>query len=236
MEKVVHISKGLIEQQGVTVLQNVNVAIKPKEFVYLIGKTGSGKSSFLKMLYGELPLIEGEGNVSEYDMQKLRRKEIPLLRRKIGIVFQDFQLLTDRTVMKNLLFVMSATGWKKKKLMELRGEKVLKLVGVGGKGDRMPHELSGGEQQRVAIARALLNKPELILADEPTGNLDPETSEEIMRLMFAIANEGTAVLMATHDMTLVEKFPGRVLRVVDGTVKEIASMNQFDPFAELSDA
>jgi cell division transport system ATP-binding protein len=236
MEKVVHISKGLIEQQGVTVLQNVNVAIKPKEFVYLIGKTGSGKSSFLKMLYGELPLIEGEGNVSEYDMQKLRRKEIPLLRRKIGIVFQDFQLLTDRTVMKNLLFVMSATGWKKKKLMELRGEEVLKLVGVGGKGDRMPHELSGGEQQRVAIARALLNKPELILADEPTGNLDPETSEEIMRLMFAIANEGTAVLMATHDMTLVEKFPGRVLRVVDGTVKEIASMNQFDPFAELSDA
>ena len=236
MEKVVHISKGLIEQQGVTVLQNVNVAIKPKEFVYLIGKTGSGKSSFLKMLYGELPLIEGEGNVSEYDMQKLRRKEIPLLRRKIGIVFQDFQLLTDRTVMKNLLFVMSATGWKKKKLMELRGEEVLKLVGVGGKGDRMPHELSGGEQQRVAIARALLNKPELILADEPTGNLDPETSEEIMRIMFAIANEGTAVLMATHDMTLVEKFPGRVLRVVDGTVKEIASMNQFDPFAELSDA
>ena len=236
MEKVVHISKGLIEQQGVTVLQNVNVAIKPKEFVYLIGKTGSGKSSFLKMLYGELPLIEGEGNVSEYDMQKLRRKEIPLLRRKIGIVFQDFQLLTDRTVMKNLLFVMSATGWKKKKLMELRGEEVLKLVGVGGKGDRMPHELSGGEQQRVAIARALLNKPELILADEPTGNLDPETSEEIMRLMFAIANEGTAVLMATHDMTLVEKFPGRVLRVVDGTVKEIASMNQFNPFAELSDA
>jgi cell division transport system ATP-binding protein len=236
MEKVVHISKGLIEQQGVTVLQNVNVAIKPKEFVYLIGKTGSGKSSFLKMLYGELPLIEGEGNVSEYDMQKLRRKEIPLLRRKIGIVFQDFQLLTDRTVMKNLLFVMSATGWKKKKLMELRGEEVLKLVGVGGKGDRMPHELSGGEQQRVAIARALLNNPELILADEPTGNLDPETSEEIMRLMFAIANEGTAVLMATHDMTLVEKFPGRVLRVVDGTVKEIASMNQFDPFAELSDA
>lgn len=235
MEKVVHISKGLIEQQGVAVLQNVNVAIKPKEFVYLIGKTGSGKSSFLKMLYGELPLIEGEGNVSEYDMQKLRRKEIPLLRRKIGIVFQDFQLLTDRTVMKNLLFVMSATGWKKKKLMELRGEEVLKLVGVGGKGDRMPHELSGGEQQRVAIARALLNKPELILADEPTGNLDPETSEEIMRLMFAIANEGTAVLMATHDMTLVEKFPGRVLRVVDGTVKEIASMNQFDPFAELSD-
>lgn len=236
MEKVVHISKGLIEQQGVTVLQNVNVAIKPKEFVYLIGKTGSGKSSFLKMLYGELPLIEGEGNVSEYDMQKLKRKEIPLLRRKIGIVFQDFQLLTDRTVMKNLLFVMSATGWKKNKLMELRGEEVLKLVGVGGKGDRMPHELSGGEQQRVAIARALLNKPELILADEPTGNLDPETSEEIMRLMFAIANEGTAVLMATHDMTLVEKFPGRVLRVVDGTVKEIASMNQFDPFAELSDA
>lgn len=236
MEKVVHISKGLIEQQGVTVLQNVNVAIKPKEFVYLIGKTGSGKSSFLKMLYGELPLIEGEGNVSEYDMQKLKRKEIPLLRRKIGIVFQDFQLLTDRTVMKNLLFVMSATGWKKKKLMELRGEEVLKLVGVGGKGDRMPHELSGGEQQRVAIARALLNNPELILADEPTGNLDPETSEEIMRLLFAIANEGTAVLMATHDMTLVEKFPGRVLRVVDGTVKEIASMNQFDPFAELSDA
>ncbi len=231
VEKVVHIQNARIEQQKVTVLREINVEIAQKEFVYLIGKTGTGKSSFLKMLYGELLMQEGSGSVAGFAMENLRKKDVPLLRRKIGIVFQDFQLLTDRSVMKNLLFVLKATGWKDKRLMEQRALDVLRMVGVEEKAYRMPHELSGGEQQRVAIARALLNQPELILADEPTGNLDPETSEEIMRLMLAIAQEGTAVLMATHDMGLVEKFPGRVLRVTDGTIKEISSIDRFDPFS-----
>ncbi len=231
MEKVVHIQNARIEQQKVTVLREINVEIAKKEFVYLIGKTGTGKSSFLKMLYGELLMQEGSGSAAGFDMENLRKKDVPLLRRKIGIVFQDFQLLTDRSVIKNLHFVLKATGWKDKRLMEQRALDVLRMVGVEEKAYRMPHELSGGEQQRVAIARALLNQPELILADEPTGNLDPETSEEIMRLMLAIAQEGTAVLMATHDMGLVEKFPGRVLRVTDGTIKEISSIDRFDPFS-----
>ena len=231
VEKVVHIQNARIEQQKVTVLREINVEIAQKEFVYLIGKTGTGKSSFLKMLYGELLMQEGSGSAAGFAMENLRKKDVPLLRRKIGIVFQDFQLLTDRSVIKNLHFVLKATGWKDKRLMEQRALDVLRMVGVEEKAYRMPHELSGGEQQRVAIARALLNQPELILADEPTGNLDPETSEEIMRLMLAIAQEGTAVLMATHDMGLVEKFPGRVLRVTDGTIKEISSIDRFDPFS-----
>ncbi len=230
MSEVIQIKDGRIEQQKITVLKEVNVNIVAKEFVYLIGKTGTGKSTFLKMLYGALPLVEGEGTVVGYDMRKLKKKDIPFLRRKIGIVFQDFQLLMDRSVMKNLLFVLRATGWKKKKLMENRALEVLAMVGIKEKAYRMPHELSGGEQQRVAIARALLNKPEMILADEPTGNLDPETSEEIMKLMIAISKEGTSILMATHDMTLVEKFPGRVLRVENSTINEIASINEFNPF------
>ncbi len=213
------------------VLENINVSLSEKEFVYLIGKTGSGKSSFLKLLYGELPIASGEGTVSAFTLNNLKRSSIPLLRRKIGIVFQDFQLLTDRTVMKNLHFVMRSTGWKKKKEMNERALEVLKLVGVDHKANNMPHELSGGEQQRVAIARALINKPELILADEPTGNLDPETSEEIMKLLKAIANEGTTILMATHDLGLVEKFPGRVLRVENNTIKEVESIGNFDPFS-----
>ena len=233
VEKVVHIQNGRIEQQKVSVLREINVDIAKKEFVYLIGKTGTGKSSFLKMLYGELALQEGSGSVAGFTMENLRKKDVPMLRRKIGIVFQDFQLLTDRSVIKNLHFVLQATGWKDKRLMEQRALDVLRMVGVEEKAYRMPHELSGGEQQRVAIARALLNQPNLILADEPTGNLDPETSEEIMRLMLAIAQEGTAVLMATHDMNLVEKFPGRVLRVTDGTIKEISSINRFDPFTAI---
>lgn len=230
MEKVIDISNGEVFQRKSLVLKDLNVAVSEKEFIYLIGKTGSGKSSFLKMLYGELPLAEGEGKVAGFDLKKLRKKEIPLLRRKIGIVFQDFQLLTDRSVMKNLHFVMRATGWKKRKNMDERGLEVLKMVGVADKAKRMPHELSGGEQQRVAIARALINNPEIILADEPTGNLDPETSEEIMKLLIAIANEGTSLLMATHDMSLVEKFPGRVLRVENTSIKEIDSLNRFNPF------
>lgn len=235
MGNIIEIRNGKILQKGVTVLRNVNVEIHTDEFVYLIGKTGSGKSSLLKALYGELTLDEGTGTVAGFNIVTLRRKEIPDLRRSIGIVFQDFQLLTDRTVQENLLFVMGASGWKDKRLMNARAEEVLGMVGLRGKGNSMPFALSGGEQQRVSIARALLNKPKLILADEPTGNLDPETSGEIMELLIAIAKEqGASVLMATHDMSMVEKFPGRILKVEEGTVREINTMHRFDPFTQFS--
>ncbi|MCC5923298.1 MAG: ATP-binding cassette domain-containing protein [Crocinitomicaceae bacterium] len=227
---VIQIENGEVHQKGALVLGGLNVNIAPKEFVYLIGKTGTGKSSFLKMLYGELPLISGSGQVADFDLVKLKKKDVPILRRNIGIVFQDFQLLMDRSVMKNLLFVLKATGWKKKKLMEDRALEVLRMVGVADKAANLPHELSGGEQQRVAIARALLNGPKLILADEPTGNLDPETSQEIMKLLKAIANEGTAILMATHDLNLVDQFPGRVLRVEHKTINEVMGITEFNPF------
>lgn len=235
MENVIDIKNGVIEQNNVMVLKDVNVSIKPNEFVYLIGKTGSGKSSLLKTLYGELRLSEGTGNVDEFDLNKLRKKDIPNLRRKIGIVFQDFQLLTDRSIKDNLLFVMGASGWKDKRLKEKRALEVLQLVGLESKLNTMPFALSGGEQQRVAIARSLINRPSLILADEPTGNLDPETSEEIMRLLLAISKEeNTAILMATHDMSMVEKYPGRILRVENNTVREVNTINQFDPFTTFS--
>jgi cell division transport system ATP-binding protein len=235
MGNIIEIKNGKILQKGIPVLKNVNVEIHSDEFVYLIGKTGSGKSSLLKTLYGELTLDEGTGNVAGFNIVSLRRKEIPDLRRSIGIVFQDFQLLTDRSVQQNLLFVMGASGWKDKRLMNARAEEVLAMVGLRGKGNSMPFALSGGEQQRVSIARALLNKPKLILADEPTGNLDPETSGEIMELMIAIAKEqGASVLMATHDMSMVEKYPGRILKVEDGTVREINTINRFDPFTQFS--
>lgn len=233
MGNIIEIREGKILQKGIPVLENVNVEINEDEFVYLIGKTGSGKSSLLKTLYGELSLDEGSGSVAGFDLVSLKRKQIPELRRNLGIVFQDFQLLTDRSVLKNLIFVMGASGWKDKKLMNSRAEEVLTMVGLKGKGEAMPFALSGGEQQRVSIARALLNKPKLILADEPTGNLDPETSGEVMELFIAVAKEqGATVLMATHDMSMVEKFPGRILRVEEGTVREINTMNQFDPFSE----
>ena len=231
MGKVVHIKNGGIRQSGALVLSDIQFDLEDNEFVYLIGKTGSGKSSLLKTIYGELKLSEGEGAIADFNLSKLSKKDIPMLRRRIGIVFQDFQLLTDRTVFSNLLFVLGATGWVDKKLMNNRATDVLRLVGLEGKANSMPHALSGGEQQRVAIARALLNKPELILADEPTGNLDPETSEEIMRLLLAVAKEEkSAVIMATHDMSMVEKFPGRVVRVENGKMKEVNNMNSFDPF------
>ena len=214
-------------------MKDINVEIHSEEFVYLIGKTGSGKSSLLKALYGELGLANGSGSIAGFDLNKLKKKDIPNLRRNIGIVFQDFQLLTDRSVLKNLMFVMGASGWKDKTLMASRAKEVLQLVGLEQKIDTMPFALSGGEQQRISIARSLLNKPQLILADEPTGNLDPETSEEIMRLLIAVAKEEkAAILMATHDMTMVEKYPGRILKVEDATVKEVSAKNQFDPFKE----
>lgn len=231
VEKVIDIHNGKIYQQDHLVLFDVDLELKKGEFVFLIGKTGSGKSSLLKTLYGEATLADGTGSVAGFDLRKLKRKHVPFLRRKIGIVFQDFQLLMDRTVMENLVFVMRATGWKGKKAMEQRGMEVLNLIGLGEKAYRMPHELSGGEQQRISIARALINKPEIILADEPTGNLDPDTSKEIMQLLVAIAGEGTAVLMATHDLSLMEQFGGRVIRVEEGKIKTLTTMKDFDPFS-----
>lgn len=234
MEQIIRIQNGKILQGNSIVIKDINFELKGDELVYLIGKTGSGKSSLLKMLYGELLLGEGSGEVVGFDLPTLKKKHVPLLRRKLGIVFQDFQLLTDRTVGENLKFVMGATGWSDKKLMDKRAMEVLQLVGLETKINTKPHALSGGEQQRISIARALLNKPSLILADEPTGNLDPETSEEIMQLLIAVAKEEkSAVLMATHDMTIVEKFPGRVVRVENGELKEVNTLNRFNPFETL---
>ena len=221
MSKVINISNAKIYQAKKLVIDNVWLSIELGEFVYLIGKTGSGKSSLLKTLYAEIPLEEGEGLVADYNLRRLATAEIPFLRRKIGIVFQDFQLLMDRTVIQNLYFVLGATGWTDKALIHKRALSVLQLVGVEQKANDFPHALSGGEQQRVSIARALLNQPQLLLADEPTGNLDPETSEEIMQLLIAVAKEeNTAILMATHDMAVVNKFKGRIIRVEDGELKE----------------
>lgn len=231
MEQVISLKNCTIRQQDRDVLSAVNLDLIENDIIYLIGRTGTGKSSLLKLLYGELLLAEGEGSVVGFDLRSLSKNDIPMLRRKIGIVFQDFQLLTDRTVYENLGFVLKATGWIDKQLIEVRIKEVLAIVGLENKLHTMPHALSGGEQQRVTIARALLNKPELILADEPTGNLDPETSEEIMRVLMAIAQEQkTAVLMATHDMSLVEKFPHRVMRVENNTLKEVEGMANFNPF------
>lgn len=209
-----------IHQGDHLVLQDVNFSLKKGEFVYLIGATGSGKSSLLKTLYGDLPLQNGQGHIAGMRLENLKDREIPFLRRKLGIVFQDFQLLTDRSVKDNLLFVLKATGWKDKKAIDARIEEVLTKVGMAAKGYKMPHQLSGGEQQRVAIARALLNNPEVILADEPTGNLDPGTSEEIMILLKDICAQERAMLMATHDYALILKFPSRTLRCKDGFLTE----------------
>ncbi|MBQ2046951.1 MAG: ATP-binding cassette domain-containing protein [Muribaculaceae bacterium] len=215
MEPIVKYSNVEILRKEHLVLKNVSFELHEGEFLYLIGKVGSGKSSLLKSMYSEIPIESGEAQVFDYNLAKIKKKHIPMLRREIGIVFQDFQLLTDRNVYDNLRFVLEATGWKKTQEIDARIEEVLKQVGMLNKNYKMPHELSGGEQQRIVIARALLNSPRLILADEPTGNLDPSTSEQIVNHLHEIAKNGTAVVMATHNLSLMEQFPGRVLRCED---------------------
>jgi cell division transport system ATP-binding protein len=218
-EIVVQLRGANIYQGSSLILQDVNFTIERGEFVYLVGKTGTGKSSLLKTLYGELPLREGTGSVVGFDLREIDWKKVPYLRRNLGVVFQDFQLLTDRNVHENLKFVLKATGWKDEKLMEEKINDVLDKVGLRSKGFKMPFEMSGGEQQRVDIARALLNSPKLILADEPTGNLDPETSDEIMQLLIHIAKDyGTAVVMATHDFIVINRYPARMLKTERGKV------------------
>ncbi len=224
-DKVISIQNVSIYQHKTLVLEQLNFDIHPGEFVYLIGKTGAGKSSLLKTLYGELPLMQGQISIAGIELLNLKRKEIPTLRRQLGIVFQDFQLLTDRSVHENLRFVLKATGWKNKDDIQKRIEEVLGLVGLPTKDFKMPHELSGGEQQRVVIARALLNKPAIILADEPTGNLDPDTSQDIMKLLINISKEQhTAILMATHDYMIIERFPARLLKCEGGKVIDLGGI------------
>lgn len=203
------------------VLKNVNFQLEEGQFVYLIGRVGSGKSSLMKTMYAEVPIEMGEARIFDYDLSAIRRKDVPMLRRQIGVAFQDFQLLSDRSVYDNLLFVLKATGWKNKTDIDERINEVLSEVGMEHKSYKMPHELSGGEQQRIAIARALLNRPKLILADEPTGNLDQETGHQIMSLLHRICAEGTAVIMATHNIQLTEDFPARVVKCEDKNVIEL---------------
>ncbi len=225
-EPIIQLRSLSVFQRKNLVLSNVNLTIHKGEFAYLIGKTGSGKSSLLKTLYAELPVLEGEASVAGFNLKQLKQQDVPFLRRRLGIVFQDFQLLEDRTVHENLLFVLKATSWKDKKLMDQRIHEVLLQVDLVSRSFKMPHQLSGGEQQRVAIARALLNNPEVILADEPTGNLDPETSNGIMRLLMTISENGQAVIMATHNYNLINKFPARIIKCEEGTL--VVSANQFD--------
>ena len=225
--------KRLIEYKGVNVyrkdlnvLQNVNFELRKGEFVYFIGKVGSGKSSLLKTFYADVPVEEGDARVFDYEMTSIRKRDIPYLRRKIGIVFQDFQLLTDRSVQSNLEFVLKATGWKDKEAIESRVEEVLSMVGMQNKNYKMPHELSGGEQQRIVIARAMLNSPEIILADEPTGNLDPETGNLITQLLHDICTSGTAVIMTTHNHNLLKSYPGRVIEFNNKNITELDIENK----------
>ena len=210
-----------IYQENKVILSQINLEVNVGEFIYIIGKTGTGKSSFMKTLYGDLTLTEGTGNIVGYDLLNLKDKEIPFLRRKIGIVFQDFQLLPDRSVKDNMLFVLKATGWTEAKAIQDKIDDVLDKVGMKDLANKMPHQLSGGEQQRVAIARALLNDPELILADEPTGNLDPQTSVEVLSVLKKINENGKTVIMATHDYALLMKFPSKTLKCEDNTIFEV---------------
>lgn len=210
-----------IYQENTAILRDIDLEVARGEFIYIIGKTGSGKSTLMKTLYGDLKLQKGHGEFVDYDLSKLKERDIPYLRRKIGIVFQDFKLLPDRNVQDNLLFVLKATGWKERREMEVKIEEVLDKVGMKHSLHKMPHQLSGGEQQRIAVARALLNDPEVILADEPTGNLDPQTSVEVMNLLRQINQNGKTIVMATHDYALIMKFPAKTLKVDEGTLFEV---------------
>lgn len=223
---IIRLKDAKIYQKDHLVLSKVSFELQSGDFIYLIGKTGTGKSSLLKTLYGDLLLQEGVGEVVGFDLTSLKEKEIPYLRRGIGVVFQDFQLLSDRTVKNNLSFVLRATGWDDKDKINNRVQEVLTQVGMGQKGYKMPHELSGGEQQRVSIARAILNEPELIIADEPTGNLDPETSREIMTLLKGIQEKGKAIFMATHDYSLINDFPSKMIRCAEGTILPVDKLTE----------
>ena len=223
---IIRLKDAKIYQKDHLVLSKVSFELQSGDFIYLIGKTGTGKSSLLKTLYGDLLLQEGLGEVVGFDLTCLKEKEIPYLRRGIGVVFQDFQLLSDRTVKDNLSFVLRATGWDDKDKINNRVQEVLTQVGMGQKGYKMPHELSGGEQQRVSIARAILNEPELIIADEPTGNLDPETSREIMALLKGIQDKGKAIFMATHDYSLINDFPSKMIRCAEGTILPVDKLTE----------
>lgn len=220
-QAVLSLKNANIYQEDKEVLSNITLEVNHGEFIYIIGKTGSGKSSLMKTLYADLPLQEGDGHIVDFDLVSLREKEIPFLRRKIGIVFQDFKLLPDRSIKDNMLFVLKATGWHDKQSMERKIEEVLDKVGMRNYASKMPHQISGGEQQRVAIARALLNDPELILADEPTGNLDPQTSVEVMEVLKKINANGKTILMATHDYALLMKYPSKTLKCEDGKIFEV---------------
>ena len=225
-QSIIELKAVNIYQSETLILSDVNISVDKGEFVYLVGKTGTGKSSLLKTLYGDLELTEGQGWVVGHNLKELTWKTIPFLRRNLGVVFQDFQLLTDRNVNENLKFVLRATGWKDEKLMDDKVSDVLEKVNLKTKGFKMPFELSGGEQQRIDVARALLNSPKLILADEPTGNLDPETSDEIMQLLFHICRDfGTTIVMATHDYVVINKFPARTIKTEDGKVWDNATVS-----------
>jgi len=228
LDVIIELTGCTIWQQNHLVLSNINLRVGKGEFIYLVGRVGSGKSSLIKTLNAQIPLKEGIGLVAGYDLSKIKNRDVPYLRRKIGIVFQDFQLLTDRSVNENLEFVLRATGWKNKSEIDTRIGEVLEKVGLGLKGYKMPHQLSGGEQQRVVIGRALLNDPEIILADEPTGNLDPETSEGILRLLTDISKTGRAVIVATHNYTLLKKFSARTLKCDDGAMVEVINDEEME--------
>ncbi|MFO7844268.1 MAG: ATP-binding cassette domain-containing protein [Bacteroidales bacterium] len=228
LDTIIEFENAQIFQKDNLILKDVNIAVSKGEFVYFIGKVGSGKTSLIKTINAEIPLNEGEGKVAGFDLTRIKIKQVPHLRRKLGIVFQDFKLLTDRSVFENLQFVLKATGWKNKNEINDRIADVLERVGLSYKGYKMPHQLSGGEQQRVVIARALLNDPEIILADEPTGNLDPETSENLMKILFDISNNGRAVIMATHDYNMVKKFTARTFKFEDGKVTEQNHTQEID--------